>query len=799
MTDRTLPLAGVRVVDMADEKAELCGRILADLGAEVIRVEPPDGGVSRTLPPFAPDGETSLYFAVRNANKRGLVLDLSEAADRAVLEQLLAGSDVWIDTTRPGALADVGLDPLEASRRHPHLVVTTITDFGQTGPYRDHVATEPVMIAMSGMLFRSGTPDRPPLLPPGALSYDVTGVSAAFATLAALIRQRAIGWGSHIDMSVLEAAGQCSDWSLPNWSVASRPGGYYTEIRAGSGIVYPLYPCKDGYVRMIVLSPRQWHALREWIGDPDWLQEPEYDGLLGRMGIQDILENLYVEHFSQYDMAELADEGQRRGIVITPALGPDEVLRTPHFVERKTFIETEVAPGLSGPIHAGFFEWQGERAGVRHRAPTVDEHGAAIREAAAAVAAKPAPAGERPAPSHPLAGLRVLDFGIGGVGVEASRLLGEYGADVIKIETRTYPDFIRVIAGSEMSPSFASSSRSKRSFGVNCKTEEGLAVLKRLVQTADVLVENGSTGTMADMGLSWDECRALNPRLIMVSSQLMGATGPWASWIGYGPSTRTVAGMTYLWNFEEGGMPPGSGAIYPDHLVGRMCAVGALAGLLGRGRDGDGAHVEVAQVETTIGLMADLFLKAGLAPGSVQPQGNSSERGTPWGLFPTEGDQQWIAITVRSDDEWARLRTAMGDPAWAAEEAYGHAAGRRAGRVELERQLAEWTAGFEGRALTTLLQHHGVPAGFMMYASQVTSDPHLQARGYPIEIDQPGTGSMVLEGAAFLSPDIQPPITFPAPGLGQHTRDVARELLGLGDDEIDKLVANGALEEELAK
>ena len=153
----------------------------------------------------------------------------------------------------------------------------------------------------------------------------------------------------------------------------------------------------------------------------------------------------------------------------------------------------------------------------------------------------------------------MLDFGIGGVGVEAGRLLAEYGADVIKIETRAHPDFIRAIFGTEMNPSFASSSRCKRGFGINLRTAAGLEIIKRLIAVSDVVIENSATGTMEKLGLGFDQMREINPRIVLASSQLMGATGPWKDWIGFGPNSRTAGAMTWLWNFPEGGMPPGFG------------------------------------------------------------------------------------------------------------------------------------------------------------------------------------------------------------------------------------------------
>lgn len=695
----TLPLEGVRVVDAVEEKGELCGRLLADLGADVVRV-----------------GRVSDQF--RNINKRAGSLDD------------LANADVYLTSAAP---------PPQVMQEHPHLVVTAITDFGLTGPYRDHKATNAVMVAMGGMLFRSGTLDRPPLLPPGLLAYDVGAISAAFATLTALYQGRS----QLIDVSVMESLLQITDWSLASFAV----DGGADPMRMGSGPVYSLYPCRDGYVRVIVLSPRQWKAMREWLGDPPELQGEDLKGLLGRMAVQQtVIDPLYIDLFSKYDGADLADEAQRRGIVITPALRPDQVLDVEHYKARGTFVDA-----LGGKVASGFFEIDGQRAGFR--APFIDEVSGKTWPSSHAL---PDSSAE---PRRPFEGLRVIDFGIGAVGVEVGRLLAENGADVIKVESRGAPDFIRVVLGTEMNPSFASSNRCKRSFGANVKTPEGLDLVKRLIADADVLIENSATGVMDRMGLGWSVLHELNPRLVMVSSQLMGSRGPWKDWTGYGPSTRPPSGMTYLWNWPEGApsagetkrsMPPGSFAVHPDHLVGRLCTVGVIAALIG----GGGRHVEVAQVEAIINLLGDLLLEESIEPGSVQPMGNSTVR-----LFKCAGDERWVLV----DDPDAEI-----DAAWCAEHA--------------------------DREVMAALQERGIAAGYVVYPSDMTTDPHLLARGYPQQVDQPGHARMWLEGPAFHATGIPEPLVAPAPLMGEHTREIAVQLLGLDDADVDKLIDAGVLE-----
>jgi crotonobetainyl-CoA:carnitine CoA-transferase CaiB-like acyl-CoA transferase len=256
-----------------------------------------------------------------------------------------------------------------------------------------------------------------------------------------------------------------------------------------------------------------------------------------------------------------------------------------------------------------------------------------------------------------------------------------------------------------------------------------------------------------------------------------------------------VGGLVHLWNYDDQDFPAGSAAIFPDHLVGRVCAFGAMAALLRRERTGRGSLVEAAQIEAVTGMLGELLLKAGLEPGSVKPRGNQSERGAPWGAYPCEGTQQWCVITVRDDADWKSLRKAMGDPAWARDAAYESAAGRLARSKQLDAKLGEWTATQPKRELAALLQQHGVPAGPVLTGTDQLDDPHFQAWRYARDVEVEGLGRMSLEGpcwsaSAMADADVRPP-----PLLGQHTREIARRLLGLSDAEIEKLVAAGALED----
>ena len=286
----------------------------------------------------------------------------------------------------------------------------------------------------------------------------------------------------------------------------------------------------------------------------------------------------------------------------------------------------------------------------------------------------------------------------------------------------------------------------------------------------------------------------MNPGLVMVSSQLMGSRGPFANWSGYGPTIQSVGGLSWLWNFDDGDPPPGSPAIHPDHLAGRVCALFATASLFARNRSGAGAHVEIAQVEALMGTLGDLFIGEALDPGSVRPMGNGSQRGAPWGVFPCAGEEQWCVVCVRDDDDWAGRRRAMGGPAWADDARFGDGEGRRSHREAVDAGVAAWTATCTREEVVAACQVEGVPAAPMVTTVDQLTDPHLTARGFLPEVEQPPLGPLTLDGPCFRGTVMTTPFLGPAPGLGEHTREVCVGDLGMDPAQVESLVASGALE-----
>lgn len=773
-------LGTLRVLDLTDGYGAFASRLFAELGAEVVRVEPPGGGEGRERPPLAADG-TSLHHLFRNAGKSVVVLDSDGPRDVEQLTSLLAGADVVF--TSDGTPMSWG-SPQSMVDAHPHLVCVSITPFGLDGPCADWQATELVGQAMGGLVYRSGVPELPPVSAPGSMCEDVGAVTAAMAALLAL-RQVEEGLGGQVvDLSTVLALAQCTDMSLALWSLLR-----FDQVRAGAGL-YPLFECTDGLARIVLpMTPGDWRSLITWLGSP-----PEWTGggwdvpMLGPEERAEVVSRLPAR-FASCSRAEIEAQGDAAGVRITSVLTPSEILDNEHTTARATFVPVEVGSVGQGLMMAGMFGVDGRRAAISSGPdgsgpfPSWD----------------PRPVGaDRGADAHalPLAGLRVVEVGSGVAAPEATRILAEWGADVIKIETRGHPDFQRMVMGGEMNPAFATPNRGKRVFGAELATEEGRGLVLDLLRDSDVLIENNATGVLDRLGLGWDRLRALNPRLVLVDTQLYGDRGPWATRKGYGPSARAVGGLTWLWAHGPDD-PRGVQSIHPDHLGGRLCAFAALAALHARGSRGSGSRVDVAQFEAVSGLLGDLLLKESLDRGSVVPTGNRDADHAPWNLYRCRDDEvgaeSWLALTVRSDEEWIALCEVAGadmatDPAWKSGPA------RVADGDAVDHAVAAWLHDRDAEATEAALQSAGVPAGRALHPRLQATHPQFVARGYPVLMDQPGSGSLVVEGPSFSGPRLGTPECSAAPPLGRDTEAICRELLGLDQDAILALQGIGAID-----
>ncbi|MET0136790.1 MAG: CoA transferase [Sphingobium sp.] len=735
---RSAPLAGVRVIDATTGWAAAIGRMLAEFGADVVRMTDDDGD----------EGPRVAGVPVSVAlNARGkIMLDENTPLPLAEADMLIAS---------PGTL-----DVAQVRTDHPALVILHASDFGITGPMAGWQATDPVLHALSGELSRSGRPEREPLLPPGTLAYSCAISQAVFALLVAHAERLRTGEGDLIDFAALDAATQALDpgYGIGGTATLGVPASQLPRGRPTGGHQYPILPCADGKVRIAVLAARQWQGLFEWMGRPEEFSDPSFNATGVRFKSPTLLPAI-IAFFADKTRADLELEGSQRGVPITAVRTLPEVVESDQVRARHVFAEEEIAPGVSAPVMRSVVEIDGGR----------------IAALPAGWNRSQAPIGRMGA-KRPLEGLRVLDLGVIVVGAESGRLLADQGADVIKVESTAFPDGSRAAnTGQGMSVTFATGHRNKRSLAINLRDPRGKALFLKLAATSDVILSNFKAGTLESLGLDYPTVAAVNPGIVMVDSSAYGPTGPWSRRLGYGPLVRASAGLTELWRYaNDPDSYSDSITVYPDHVAGRIGAIAALALLLRRGREGRGGTASIAQSEVMLSHMA-----ADIAVAALKDRGVVVDPGAvrgPWGVFPCAGDDAWCVVTARNDVDRAALAGLLGSDA-------------------SEETLRAWLTDRDAEEAMGILQRAGVPAAAMLRVSELPTFAYYRDRGlFRVEHHPLLNDPVTAENAPMRSTRLPDPPDRPAPALGEHTTEIARTILGLDDATIADLVAQGVLE-----
>ncbi len=789
---RPPPLAGVRVLDISEGiAAPFCAKLLGDLGADVVKVERPGtGDETRTTGPF-PDGseesptrfEASATFFFLNTSKRSVVLDLDSTQGRGQLAALVQQFDVVVAGETAEALDARGIGYDALRRWNPEVVLTTISGFGSFGPHSGYESSHLVSCAVGGWTHLCGLPDRPPLQVGGALSETLAGAFAAAATQLAVLGRTGHGRGDHIDVSVQQAVLAGAQIPTLLYEYRGIAPERYSSVGAGAGTCCML-PTAEGIIGINALTRQQWRMLCEFFGRGDIAEDERYRTLSWvnadervdeiRAAFREALADRTAEalfHEAQEwrvpfglvpDMAGMFDlpPHRHRGFIVSldhPVVGTVEV---PGIPFRAT--ATEASPS---------------------RPPLLGEHTERVLadlEDAPTWQTNNATDGENPLP---LDGMRVLDLSMFFAGPVCAQIAADAGAQVIKVESIQRIDGWRGSASSnadtelpgwESSPYFNWVNRNKRGITLNLKDPRGVAIIKKMVENADVLIENYTPRVMANFGLDYDTLRDINPRLVMISLSGFGADSPWRDYVAFGMSTEQMAGFTHLTGYP-GGEPLFTGTTGGDLFSGVMGANALFAALNHRHRTGEGQHIDFGQVEACslyVGDAMTAWSLAGIDPGRV---GNSHHHYPLQGVYPCR-DGKWIAITCKTEAHCTALAEVVGNPTIAEAGAGCHDA------------IAAWTAPRDHLALMAHLQAAGIPAGAVMNGPDLLTDPQIAAReGLRLQ-DRPGLGAKHYPGQPYRFRRAAPPPNERAPLLGEHTSEVLREYAGLTDDDIAELV-----------
>ncbi len=760
------PLQGLRVIDLTDDLGRFATKLLSEMGATVVRVH---DGTGITHGPSMRDAEAAVRGGLLDwwyeAGKRIVPLRLDTPEGAASYRSLAAQADLIVETTTPGRLAALGLDQADLVAANPRLVQVSLTPFGRTGPRAGWVTTDLVTAAVSGVLSVSGTPDRP-VVPWGRQSFAAASIIAALTGLACVRGARLTGRGQLVDISAQEAVAVSVEqlWfqyhydDLQPWAkIAPRQGSLHWSRG------YLVLPCRTGAC-MITPTPAPMALL-------DWLIA---EGVEGAAEIMQPGEELTTAHLPamvaaagrfalQHDARWLFDEAQKRHLAWGQVQTVRDLEANEQLAFRGAFVPSSGVPSVRRGRYPIVFT--GTPAPTPSGpTPTV------VDEVLADWAPRPEVAPTAAPATKPLDGVRVLDFSWVLAGPFGCRLLGDLGADVVKLQTLTRP--LSGVNDPEQG-FFAVYNRSKRSVALDMKAPGALDIMRTLVEHADVVIENYAAGVLARWGLTWETMKAWNPRLVYVTMSGCGHEGPWSSVVAYGPTVQALCGLTALSN-PPGRGDVGAGYALNDMAAGGLAAVSVVAALEARERTGEGQFVDIAQLEVGAYLVGAAVMDVLSNERVAEPSGNVDPYATfvVNEVFATSDGE--VAVTVRDEADVAAATVAT------------------AGTLD---GLAAWCAGRTGAEAMATLQAAGVPAGRVQNAHHmVTDDEHLAARGLFQTFDSPVFGTRTWERfPALLSESVLEPYAIPFTYVGEHAFEVLGGVCGMSDDDIAAAVADGRL------
>lgn len=781
---RPTPLHDLRVVEISDRIAgSYCGKLLLDAGAQVRKIEPPQGDSLRSYTasgsPLA-QGRAAPFFSYLNAGKRSMTF----APDSQRYRDELAGADVIVVTAGRARAAALGIDPERLLEHSPRAIIVTISDFGWTGPYADRAATEFTLQAWAGSPGFRGDPAGPPIAIGGDLGEYMGGVFAAFGTLAVRRRVERGGPGEHLDLSMLEALTtmQSSEW-LHSQLLCVPPIGRTTEVPS-------IEPAKDGYVGITMVTGQQWLDFAAMVECPQLEEIEQLRFQIGRWQYRDLIREQIRPWLAERTVAEIVELGQLFRLPIA-ALGNGATIRELEYVrEREVFVANPVGFDQPRP------PWLMAACAPRPvgDTPLVGEGDSESPWRRSQFEAEPEPDG------LPLAGVRVVDLTAFWAGPAATHLLAAFGADVVKIESIQRPDGIRYSGGMrtdvddwwEYGWVFHAMNTNKRSVTLDLGSERGRGLFTELVAGADVVIENFSPRVMEQFGLTDDVLRKVNPKLVFARMPAFGVEGPWRERVGFAPTMEQIAGLAWVTGLPDA--PPVTPRGACDPLAGVHAAFAVLAALSFAERTQTGQLVELPMLETVLNATAIQAIESEVFGVTLSRRGNRGHGTAIQNIYRCAGPDDWIAITVRDDAQWRALVALMDRPVWCDDEELSTIAGRHRRADDIDARLADWFIGRPRDAAVELLAGAGIPAAPVVSPSLVTDNPQLRERGFFEALHHSSTGLGLYPCPPFARlAGQQRWLLRPPPKLGEHNEEVLRERCGLTDEELTRLATGGVI------
>lgn len=802
-------LSPYRILDLSDERGMFAGALLAQLGAEVVLVEPPEGSPSRARPPFIDDQpslEGSLWHLGFNRGKESIVVDWRTTAGLEELHQLAAEADAVVLSGGPADHDRRGLpQPAELLKDHPHLIIANISGFGLTGPKADWADGDLVCGAAGFQQSVTGDPDRPPLRTSVPQVFLHASADAAVGILVALAERERSGQGQIVDLSAQESwiwAGFYLAYSAP-WDapVSQRHGA---APKTGALRTRFDFPALDGYVTITLMLGAAvgpfTNRLVEWmaengmcpsdVADTDWATFDPF----GEPDRLDRLNEAVGVFTATKTRSDLMAGARERRLLLAPVLTVDDVLAADQYSFRNVWRSLDLEDGRSVSTPGPLALTSPDPIPDPKPAPKLGQHDALSPRAPF----RSRPSGQDAPPetaSGPLTGLRVLDLTTSYAGPLVGRTLAAFGATVVKVESQQRPDLARTAPpflgdGFECSAPYANTNPAKLSIALDLSREGSRPVLNDLAEWCDVLVDAYAPGALSRMGLDPETLNRLNPSLVVLQTTMLGQTGPMSDVPGYGNMATALTGFFATTGWPDRG-PVGPVGAYTDMISPRLALTVVLAALDQRRRTGKGMNIDLGQGEACLQLLTLGFLDRQVNGRSCEARGNSDHFTAPHAVYPSAGNDRWVAIACTDDTQWQRLADEIGR-----QDLRGLGNAERLSRgSEIDEAISQWTLSIEAEEAQARLQKVGVAAHQVQNSPECAVDPQLAARGgwmVPASHEVMGT---VLVGASPIRLSRTPAqLATAGPTLGQHTFEVLTDLLGYDSDRIAGLAAAEVLE-----
>ena len=799
-------LSGLRVADISEGLAgPFAAKLLGDLGADVIKLEPPAGDAARRRGPFADadDPEASAPFLYANTSKRSAVLG---DGDEALRDRILAGADVIVAGEPEPRLARRGIGYERLAAANPGAVLVTVTGFGSDGPLADWRWTHLTACATGGFSHLCGRPEREPLQLGGSVPETLAGAYAAVAALIAVRARQRTGRGDHVDVSVMEAAINMALLVTQRYDYTGDLGVRRADIGPAPSFILPT---ADGWVGANTLTQAQWEVMCQFFDRAELIEDPRFaDGWSRMSNSRDVADEL-ARQTRDRSAEDAFHEAQAWRIPF--GLVPDlsEVLELLPHRERDFLLEFDHP--RAGRVRMPGVPWMfDDQRELGSRTPLLGEHADEVRNGDPWRGDRRASenprqrASERPrqrASERPLDGLRVIDLSMFMSGPMTTLMMADAGADVIKVESVQRIDGWRAGGSTDVerfwenAPQFNWVNRNKQGITLNLNDERGADAIREMVADADAIVENYTPRVMGNFGLHWEALREINPDLIMLSMPGFGLTGSWSHYTAFANTTEQMSGLPHLTGYPDD-QPIFSGTTGGDPLAGVMGALALLSALERRDRlnaagEPGGCHIDLSQTETATSFMGDAITAYAISGDDPGRTGNFHPRMAPHGAYRcADGaaplEERWIAIACPDDDAFAALADELGLADW--QNRWAAFEQRDADREALDAAISERAAERELHELARALQAAGVPAGAVMTGLDLLEDPHLRERGFFITQQHAYAGVKRYPRQPYRFRNwANEAVDAPSPTLGRDTREVLLRLTSLTEAEIDRL------------